>query len=185
MFNVACPLCGPERRSTVNQRRKVLRVWCEREGYITFRCARCEAAGWVTADGQKVASKPEAVSATPPDAERTARAIRLWRQATRPGGTLVDCYLANRGLELPLARDRVDRQFLDMLTTYATQKRPVSPHKGPGYAPAVFAKDGMANGTTARAFSDAMNRLFNSSRIEIDEVGPPSRRVSRLVRAGG
>jgi hypothetical protein len=46
-FDVACPLCGPERRSNINQRRRVLRIWRTTDGFATFRCARCEEDGFV------------------------------------------------------------------------------------------------------------------------------------------
>jgi hypothetical protein len=37
----------------------------------------------------------------PNDAERTARALRLWEEARSPAGTLVETYLKRRGLQLP------------------------------------------------------------------------------------
>jgi hypothetical protein len=37
----------------------------------------------------------------PSDEERTARAMRIWSEATAPTGTLVEAYLAVRGLHLP------------------------------------------------------------------------------------
>jgi hypothetical protein len=46
-FDVACPLCGPERRSHVNQARRVLRIWRTSDGFATFRCSRCEEEGFV------------------------------------------------------------------------------------------------------------------------------------------
>ena len=46
-FDVACPLCGPEKRTPVNQRRRVLRIWRAEEAFATFRCARCEEDGFV------------------------------------------------------------------------------------------------------------------------------------------
>jgi len=103
-FDVACPACGPERRSPLNKRRKVLRIWRKREGRLTFLCQRCTAVGAVSAEGQAAASEPKlpaAAAAAPSDAERTAGAVRLWRAAVPPGGTLVERYLANRGLVLP------------------------------------------------------------------------------------
>jgi hypothetical protein len=37
----------------------------------------------------------------PDDAERTARAVSLWREARDPRGTAVETYLSRRGLDLP------------------------------------------------------------------------------------
>src|SRR3954447_22182070 len=45
VVDAACPECGPQRRTTINQRRKVLRVWCDTASFLTYRCARCEIEG--------------------------------------------------------------------------------------------------------------------------------------------
>src|SRR5215472_4089238 len=50
VIDVACPLCGPERRSPLNRRRKVLRVWRVEPGFATFHCARCGEGGYVRDD---------------------------------------------------------------------------------------------------------------------------------------
>jgi hypothetical protein len=47
IFDVACPLCGPERQSAMKRNRRVLRVWCLEEGFATFHCARCGESGYV------------------------------------------------------------------------------------------------------------------------------------------
>src|SRR5262249_413900 len=49
-FDVACPLCGPERRSPINRRRKVLRVWRLEPGFATYHCVRCGERGHVRDD---------------------------------------------------------------------------------------------------------------------------------------
>ena len=49
VIDAPCPLCGPERRSAVNQRRKTLRVWCFDPAFLTFHCPRCKAEGWAAA----------------------------------------------------------------------------------------------------------------------------------------
>jgi hypothetical protein len=66
-FDVACPLCGPERRSNINQRRRVLRIWRASDGFATFRCARCEEEGFV---------RPENVGADNPPATKKIDAAR-------------------------------------------------------------------------------------------------------------
>ena len=40
------------------------------------------------------------------DAERTALAMRIWREAVEPSGTPIEAYLAGRGLALPKAAVR-------------------------------------------------------------------------------
>jgi hypothetical protein len=44
--DIACPVCGPERRSPANQRRHVLRIWRVSPSFATFRCARCDLHGY-------------------------------------------------------------------------------------------------------------------------------------------
>jgi hypothetical protein len=46
VHDLACPLCGPQRRSPTNQARKVLRVWNISAGFVTFHCARCGESGF-------------------------------------------------------------------------------------------------------------------------------------------
>lgn len=54
-IDAPCPLCGPQRQSAINQRRKTLRLWCSHPDFITFHCARCEERGWVSA---RVVARP-------------------------------------------------------------------------------------------------------------------------------
>ena len=49
-FDMACPICGPDRRSRFNQVRKVLRVWRHEEAFAAFSCIRCGQGGWVKPD---------------------------------------------------------------------------------------------------------------------------------------
>jgi len=103
-FDAACPACGPKARAAVNKHRKVLRCWRTKPGFLSYCCARCGASGWVAADGQQMTNEPQlpaSVAPMPSDPERTARALRLWREARSPRGTLVERYLRNRGLLLP------------------------------------------------------------------------------------
>jgi hypothetical protein len=44
-----CVLCGPNCRTQINQLRKVLRTWKPSPGFITYKCARCEAQGFAQA----------------------------------------------------------------------------------------------------------------------------------------
>ena len=39
IHDIACPLCGPDRRSPANRVRKVLRVWYVSPDFISYACA--------------------------------------------------------------------------------------------------------------------------------------------------
>ena len=41
-----CPICGPDRRTSANQQRAVMRVWRLDGGFCTYHCARCGASGY-------------------------------------------------------------------------------------------------------------------------------------------
>ena len=45
-FDVPCPECGPFKRMSRNQRKRVLRIWRSEPGYATFHCARCSEHGF-------------------------------------------------------------------------------------------------------------------------------------------
>ena len=51
----------------------------------------------------------------------------------------------------------------------------------PTYAPRVMEKHHDANGVSESRFTDAMERLFSRGEIEVETVGPQSRRRSRIV----
>ncbi len=55
-----CPNCGPDCRSPLNRKRKTLRVWNDGNGFISWRCARCDATGW-----KRVNSLPNVVRNLP------------------------------------------------------------------------------------------------------------------------
>src|SRR4051794_9723492 len=77
--DVSCPLCGPTRRSPINQRRRVLRVWRLESGFATFACARCGTQGH-TRDPHARQPDPEVVAqarAEAADRERVSAAERL------------------------------------------------------------------------------------------------------------
>jgi RecA-family ATPase len=88
---------------------------------------------------------------------------------------------APSGLTLAAARQIADQVFLDLLTTYEAENRPVSPNSSVTYAPVVFAKDPRSQGIGKPGLTDAMNRLFASHRIEVVVTGPPSRQRQRVV----
>jgi RecA-family ATPase len=80
-----------------------------------------------------------------------------------------------------LAADaKAERVFLDLLATFESQGREVSPSPSAAYAPAVFEKHPNAEGFTKKAFSAAMERLLAAERISVETIGPPSRRYKRM-----
>ena len=100
-YDVACPICGPDRRQAVNRRRKVLRVWVV-EGFTTYNCARCGASGYVR---DQTAPRPDPVKlmrmrAAAAEHECVAAAVRLkkamWLWSRRRPDirrTIVETYL--------------------------------------------------------------------------------------------
>jgi hypothetical protein len=45
-YDVACPSCGPDKRSVRNRRRAVLRIWYTSPEFLTYSCARCGIRGY-------------------------------------------------------------------------------------------------------------------------------------------
>jgi RecA-family ATPase len=86
-------------------------------------------------------------------------------------------------LEQLAAEAEIDHLFLTLLRRFTEQGRNVSDNKGPTYAPAKFAETPEAKGAkiTSRMLADAMERLFNNSKIEAKPEGSPSRKRSRLI----
>src|SRR5438105_1717922 len=64
-IDIACPLCGPEKRTAANRARKVLRIWRLTESFAGFCCQRCGEKGHVLDRGR---------GGTPPDPVKLARA---------------------------------------------------------------------------------------------------------------
>src|SRR5215471_4814214 len=113
-IDAPCPLCGPH-KSAKGQRRKVLRVWRLDENFAGYRCVRCLAEGYARRNGggrrsevqqQRLAELKAAAEAH--DAEyrqhQSEKAAWLWGKAIRPQGTVVQSYMANRGITFPLPR---------------------------------------------------------------------------------
>jgi hypothetical protein len=101
IYDVACPLCGSERRSAVNRRRPVMRVWRLEEGFGTYHCARCGEKGHSRepngpapdpirlAAARKAAEERELVAVI----ERLDKARWLWSQRKPIAGTIAGTYL--------------------------------------------------------------------------------------------
>jgi hypothetical protein len=111
-FDIPCPICGPDRRSENNRRRKVFRVWHTAPGFLTYSCARCGARGYARAQDpvaplrQQVVVKAraedqQAAAATP--AAKRDKARWLWSQRQPIEGTPAEIYLREaRGYGGPL-----------------------------------------------------------------------------------
>lgn len=101
VHDVACPECGPQCKSPVNRKRRVLRVWWEEAGFARFKCARCDLQGHAR-EGQaprQDAPRPLPARHDPPDdADRTDRAIAIWKETVPLVGTPAQPYLASRGV---------------------------------------------------------------------------------------
>jgi RecA-family ATPase len=98
------------------------------------------------------------------------------------GAFINDDPIAGSALDRQISADRVDEQFLAMLEAFTVQGRFVSHNTGHAYAPALFARDPDAKGTTSKGFEAAMNRLFRASRISAATRGPRSRQISYIRR---
>jgi hypothetical protein len=135
-----CPLCGPDRRSSVNQRRKTLRLWCDNSNFISYHCARCGERGWASDSNAVRSSVPasdmpaikEEIDRRSLDEarERLKVAMSLWHRRVAIEDTAAETYLRKArcyGGRLPATLG-----FL--------------PASG-GYAPAMIAAFGMARET--------------------------------------
>ena len=98
-----------------------------------------------------------------------------------------------RGLFLPVpgisSLDRAageqiaDGVFLDLLKQFTKANRNVSDRKGPGYAPALFAREDEAKraGLNSKSLEAAMRRLFKTEKIKNEPYGRPSRPNHRIA----
>lgn len=104
VHDVACPLCGPDRRSPTNCTRKVLRVWYVSPGFVSFACARCGETGYCRdRDAPRIdPSKYQRVRAELEEhhraaaAERLSKALTLWRSRKPLHGSIGETYLRDR-----------------------------------------------------------------------------------------
>jgi RecA-family ATPase len=92
---------------------------------------------------------------------------------------------AETGLDRMAASAKAERVFLRLLHECHANGRRVNPSGGNTYAPKVFAEHPAAEGVTKAAFRRAMEKALSEGRARIEAEGPPSRRVTYLVPAGG
>ena len=79
---------------------------------------------------------------------------------------------------------KIDELFVQLLEERNAQGRFVHASKAAGYAPKELAEMTGAQGVKAKVFASAMERLLADGRIEILDVGSPSRPRTRLVVKG-
>lgn len=98
--DVPCPLCGPDRHSPINRRRKVLRAWIVSPEFITYVCARCDARGFardgdaqVDPDALERARREAEALEHQTTAERLGKARWLWRRRRPLLRTVGEAYL--------------------------------------------------------------------------------------------
>jgi Toprim domain len=110
-FDVGCPLCGPHKRTTRGQRKRVLRVWRVDEGFATYHCTRCGESGYARdrdgapPDPVKLAAARAQAAERDRDAraERLRLALWLWSQRRPIAGSIAERYLREaRGYGGPL-----------------------------------------------------------------------------------
>nr|WP_253203788.1 AAA family ATPase [Methylosinus sp. KRF6] len=74
-----------------------------------------------------------------------------------------------------------DRVFMSLLAQFERDSRQVSDKPSSAFAPAIFAKHPKSEGLNKGDFEKAMNRLFETGRIKVEEIGPPSRRTRKIA----
>jgi hypothetical protein len=124
--HVACPLCGPNRLSAANRRRRVLAIWIN-HGFASYFCVRCSLHGWAREGGStgrgSMAGRPRAERGADEHAEAESKrraALALWREAMPIAGTLAAKYLARRRLEPPPDASECLRGFTRMRRSVAS-----------------------------------------------------------------
>jgi hypothetical protein len=116
--DVACPLCGPDRRDPRNRIRKVLRVWRETPTFAGYACARCGAKGGVRAIHPSYEDRadrhvcrqahPREMPVSDPVTERKRRlATTAWDEAGELIGTPGSAYLERRGIDIAELPQRI------------------------------------------------------------------------------
>jgi hypothetical protein len=109
--DVACPLCGPFKRSLRNQRKRVLRVYRIEPNFAGYHCARCGRKGaaldrtGTPPDPIKLASARAKAAARDRSlkAERLSKARWLWSVRKPMIGSIAETYLRSaRGYGGPL-----------------------------------------------------------------------------------
>jgi Toprim domain len=107
--NIACPLCGPERKGEA-AKRKVMRTWELNNRGVSVHCVRCGIEGWVAFDGGAHRSETPAAALSNDDEEyekqrRAELAERIWREAVYIEGTPGALHFYKREIDITLLPD--------------------------------------------------------------------------------
>jgi hypothetical protein len=101
--DAACPMCGPKARSPHNRIRKVMRIWDDGQGFITYHCERCGESGYAheKSGGARTQNlrpaRPAPASAAAKVEDDKAELVRnLWSWSSNANGTLAETYLRSR-----------------------------------------------------------------------------------------
>jgi hypothetical protein len=102
-----CPLCSAARRPA-NRRKPVLHVWRKGPDFATYSCAHCGAHGWASDRAAKPVTRTEITRRMREAqthqqaalAKRQNAARWLWAQSRDAQGTIVETYLAGRGINV-------------------------------------------------------------------------------------
>lgn len=97
-FDAACPVCGPDRSTPAKRKEKKLRIWRKEDGFLTYKCARCDAHGYAHRGGAE-RSPRRSLRHVQIDVEHERRqrsrysmAMELWTKAKPLTGTLGERY---------------------------------------------------------------------------------------------
>jgi RecA-family ATPase len=125
------------------------------------------------------------------DDEADIRELKVMKSNYGPAGEIVrlrwqrGVFVPEGGpglLERVAAEAAVDQAYLDCLDAIQGSGRQVGPYFGKAYAPAIFEKMAQAKRYRTKALAAAQERLFNAGRIEVQPVGPPSKKLDRIFR---
>jgi hypothetical protein len=160
VHDVACPWCGPDRRSPLNQRRKVLRLWRAEPGFATFHCARCGEAGHVAERPTASLARPLGRAAAPSRAIAHAPASASQRAPHEAGGRHTPVPSAGGGAgELPAMASNGPKTAL---------RRPLDGLGDVGAATARATTDGATTGrAAARAAMAAAQAAATARRMAL------------------
>lgn len=96
IVDVACPICGPERKQAHNRNRKVMRIWDDGD-FLTYLCARCGNSGWAKdGSGAARAAPPKPQQAAEPVQDKAELARYLWSLSAPLMGSPAETYLRSR-----------------------------------------------------------------------------------------
>jgi hypothetical protein len=148
-----CPLCGPDKQQRHKQTKRVLRIWLGDDAFATYSCARCGAKGHAHAGGARHRISRADIARRMRQAEahqleeagkRRAKAQWLWGQAVPAAATVVEAYLAGRGITvvpptlrfLPARGEHAPSMvaafgFADIAAVHVTRLKPDGSGKAP------------------------------------------------------